>query len=153
MECHLQESDEKIGKKDIISEHIPNSYLFVRGSPFIDRNPECYCILKICGDKHELMHHFNNDLVNLAKEYYTNIMKKNEPAIYNEESINKFKAETSCHICGEEFTNNNKVYDHCHVTGKYRGAAHDNCNLHLSMPKFMPVFIHNLKYDSKIFIE
>lgn len=72
----------------------------------------------------------------------------------NKESINKFIAKTSSHICGEEFTNNNnKIYNHYHVTGKYRGAAHDNCNLHLSMPRFIKIFIHNLKYISKIFIE
>ena len=40
-----------------------------------------------------------------------------------------------CHICKKRFSidDDNKKYfkvkDHCHYTGKYRGAAHDICNL------------------------
>ena len=35
-----------------------------------------------------------------------------------------------------------KIRDHCHYTGKYRGAAHSICNLKLSVPeKFLQFFI------------
>ena len=34
---------------------------------------------------------------------------------------------------------NFKVKDHCHYTGKYRGAAHDICNLRYKTPKEIPV--------------
>ena len=36
-----------------------------------------------------------------------------------------------------------KVKDHCHYTGKYRGAAHDICNLRYRIPKKIPVVFHN----------
>ena len=36
-----------------------------------------------------------------------------------------------------------KVRDHCHYTGKYRGAAHDICNLRYKTPKEIPVVFHN----------
>ena len=36
-----------------------------------------------------------------------------------------------------------KVRDHCHYTGKYRGAAHSNCNLNYEIPKEIPVVFHN----------
>ena len=36
-----------------------------------------------------------------------------------------------------------KVRDHCHYTGKYRGAAHNNCNLSYKTPKEIPVVFHN----------
>ena len=40
--------------------------------------------------------------------------------------------------------NNDKVRDHCHLTGKYRGAAHYICNLQFKKPKFIPViFLKN----------
>ena len=42
----------------------------------------------------------------------------------------------------------NKVRDHCHITGNYRGAAHSECNLNYRIkPKSwnLPVVIHNLK--------
>ena len=36
-----------------------------------------------------------------------------------------------------------KVKDHCHYTGKYRGAAHDICNLRYKTPEEIPVVFHN----------
>ena len=41
-----------------------------------------------------------------------------------------------------------KVYDHCHYTGKYRGAVYNICNLRYKIPKQIPVVFHNVsKYD------
>ena len=52
-----------------------------------------------------------------------------------------------CYICKKEFDKNDKkhykVRDHCHYTGKYRGAAHDICNLRYKIPKEIPVVFHN----------
>ena len=36
-----------------------------------------------------------------------------------------------------------KVRDHCHFTGKFRGAAHSICNLHYKVPQEIPVKIQN----------
>ena len=36
-----------------------------------------------------------------------------------------------------------KVRDHCHNTGKYRGAAHDVCNLRYKILKEIPIVFHN----------
>ena len=36
-----------------------------------------------------------------------------------------------------------KVRDHCHYTGKYRGAAHNICNLRHKIPKEIPIVFHN----------
>ena len=44
--------------------------------------------------------------------------------------------------------------DHCHLTGKFRGVAHKDCNLKYRVPKFFPVVFHNLSgYDSHLFIK
>ena len=46
-----------------------------------------------------------------------------------------------------------KVRDHCHYTGKFRGAAHNSCNLEYQKPNFFPVVFHHLSgYDAHIFI-
>ena len=45
----------------------------------------------------------------------------------------------------------NKVRDHCHITGKYRGAAHSQCNLKLKIPSKIPIIFHNLQgYDGHL---
>ena len=52
-----------------------------------------------------------------------------------------------CYICKKEFSNNKKknykVRDHCHYTGKYRGAAHNICNLRHKVSKEIPLVFHN----------
>ena len=56
----------------------------------------------------------------------------------------------NCWIFTEEITNDkDKVRDHCLITGKYRGAAHKECNSKLRIPGKLPVIFHNLQgYDS-----
>ena len=47
-----------------------------------------------------------------------------------------------------------KVRDHCHYTGKFRGAAHSICNLNYKVPQEIPIKIHNgSKYDYHFIIK
>ena len=39
--------------------------------------------------------------------------------------------------------NSDKVKDYCYFTGKYRGAAHNTCNLKYKIPNNFPVIFHN----------
>ena len=65
----------------------------------------------------------------------------------------EFDKEEICYICNEAL-NGDKVRDHCHFTGKYRGAAHNSCNLQCSKPLILPVILHNLQgYDAHLFIK
>ena len=68
--------------------------------------------------------------------------------------IIKHEQTTKCYLCDKEFTpEDNKVRDHDHHNGHYRGALHNSCNLKLQNGKFVPVMFHNLKgYDSHVFI-
>ena len=66
------------------------------------------------------------------------------------------EAAEKCHICLKEFNDlrNRKVRDHCHYTGLYRRAAHNNCDLKYLIPGYMPVVFHNLsRYDAPLFIK
>ena len=50
--------------------------------------------------------------------------------------------------------NDVKVRDHCHITGKYRGSAHRNCNINLKLNHKIPVVFHNLKnYGSHLIMQ
>ena len=60
-----------------------------------------------------------------------------------------------CYICKKTFTKDNKkVRDHCHLTGKYRGAAHNKCNINYKITKDIPVVFHNGSlYDNHFIIK
>ena len=67
----------------------------------------------------------------------------------------KAKEKTNCYLCEKPLLQKNyrdAVKDHCHLTGNYRGTAHNNCNLKLRInPKTdqIPVVFHNLRgYDA-----
>ena len=66
-------------------------------------------------------------------------LTKKEEENYNNQKV--------CHICKKEFDKcdkkHHKVRDHCHYAGKYRGAAHNICNLRYKIPKEIPIVFHN----------
>ena len=74
-----------------------------------------------------------------------------------------YEEQKECYICQKEFCYHknekiNKLYkkvrDHCHFTGKFRGAAHSICNLHYNVPQELPVKIHNSSvYDYHFIIK
>ena len=77
--------------------------------------------------------HFSKNLVMAAKQ------------------TEEFERSNICWICGKLINFDEKVRDHCHIKGKYRGAAHWSCNINLKISKKMPVIFHNLKgHDSHL---
>ena len=79
-------------------------------------------------------------------------MKKhfNKNLMMAEEEEHLFQESSNCWICKKLINNDDeKLRDHCHVTGKFRGAVHWNCNINFQLTKKVPVIFHNLKgYDS-----
>ena len=67
----------------------------------------------------------------------------------------EFENAKICWICQKGFEKKDKkVRDHDHFTGKFRGAAHNQCNLQFKKPKFTPVIFHNLSgYDAHLFVK
>ena len=55
------------------------------------------------------------------------------------EHENNYQNLEDCWICNDKKLDKNKVRDHCHITGKYRVAAHSQCNLKLKISKKLPI--------------
>ena len=75
----------------------------------------------------------------------SNCEKKEMLPLTKEEE--KYNNQEVCYICKKEFDkSDNKHYqvrDHCHYTGKYRGAVHNISNLRYKIPKDIPIVFHN----------
>jgi len=79
--------------------------------------------------------------------------KRPRKIIFTKTDKKKYTKATKCHICEKEL-GDDRVRDHCHLSGKFRGAAHNNCNLNYQVPKFFPIILHNLSgYDCHLFIK
>ena len=92
------------------------------------------CMKKFCKDLRE----HATKIINYEKKQMIPLTIE-EKMHYTEQDI--------CYICKKEFDKSKrkhyKVRDHCHYTGKYRGAAHNICNLRYKIPKEIPVVFHN----------
>ena len=96
---------------------------------------------------------FLDRLVEIEKicvEYLFN----NTRMIFTRKDEHDFFTSRYCYICKKPFKLfSEKVRDHCHITGKYRGAAHNRCNLQLRKTYKIPVFFHNWRgYDSHLIV-
>ena len=67
----------------------------------------------------------------------------------------RFQIANCCWICNKLFdVGDEKVRDHCHVTGKFRGTAHLSCNANCKLSKKVLEIFHNLRgYDSHLIIK
>ena len=93
------------------------------------------------------MEKFFKDLREHATKRINYEKKKNIPLTKKEEKNHNMQK--VCYICKKEFNTDDsdkkhhKVKDHCHDTGKYRGAVHNICNLRYRIPKEIPIVFHN----------
>ena len=123
-----------------INKHTPSGYsLFTHCSFDKTKNKlDCYrgedCMKKFCKGLREHM----TKIINHEKQ-------KMIP-LTTEEEIN-YNTQKVCNICEKEFDKSDKKYykvkDYCRYTRKYRGAAHNICNLRYRVPKEIPRVFHN----------
>ena len=83
--------------------------------------------------------------------YFKDKLKTIMPLVMKEGEEEAFIVAEICHYCNRVL-NGDRVRDHDHFNGNYRGAAHAKCNLNASKPTFVPMFFHNGgKYDIHLF--
>ena len=114
------------------------------------------CVLFRAKDENEdvsqkFIEMLEEDIKKIYKEF--NFSKKMLPLTKKEQS--EFENAKICWICQKGFEKKDKkVRDQCHFTGKFRGAAHNKCNLQFKKPTFTPVIFHNLSgYDAHLFVK
>ncbi|CAC5420031.1 unnamed protein product [Mytilus coruscus] len=76
---------------------------------------------------------FYDDLIDKFKAWVDQFQERGSGFDFNSiKSVqyeeDEFQEATECYICGKEFEENNKVREHDHLSGKYRGAACQSCN-------------------------
>ena len=140
LECLLKKLDTCHNNPDLLSttkinQHIPSGYSIYTNYSFDKSNNKLSyyrgedCMKRFCKD---------------LKDHATKIIdfKKKSMIPLTKEEEDNYNKENICYICKKEF-NNDKVRDHCHFTGKHRGAAHNTCNLRYKIPKNIPVIFQN----------
>ena len=141
LECLLKKIDTCYNNPDLssttkINQHIPSGYSIYTNCSFDKSNNKLSyyrgedCMKRFCKD---------------LKDHATKIIdfKKKTMIPLTKEEVDNYSKENICHICKKDFNNDGKVRDHCHFTGKYRGAAHNTCNLRYKIPTNIPVIFHN----------
>ena len=66
-----------------------------------------------------------------------------------------YKNNNICRFCGKNIESD-KVRDHCHLTGEYRGPAHKTCNINVTQKQsnFIPIVFHNFSnFNCHMFFE
>ncbi len=151
-ESVLMKTNQEISLKNISThKHIPASYAFI----IIKGESEVF--YKSFYRGFDCMKVFLNDLNIQSMIISANLEEIVEMIPLTENEMIEHESTEYCYLCKEKFSDIDvdlkKVYDHCHLTGKYRGAAHQSCNLRYKMPKKIPLIFHNLKnYDSHFII-
>ena len=99
---------------------------------------------------------FVRDLQQEAKQLFDEYIVTPNPMLFTATDLLSFRSADTCYICAKQL-GDDKVRDHCHITGSYRGAAHSACNLMYRLIKSgwkLPVIIHNLKcYDGRLIVK
>ena len=115
--------DDRFSKPIVIYRGVNTAYEFIRS--ILKEHKYCKKMMK---------DQFNKNLVMTDKEEYL------------------FQQSNTCWICKKIIDNDDeKVRDHCHITGKFRGSAHWDCNINFELTKNIPVIFYNLKgYDGHL---
>ena len=84
-----------------------------------------------------------------------NFKNTKKDIIMTQKDDEDYKNDNICRFC-ERNIESDKVRDHCHLTGKYRGPANNVCNINVKQKdsNFIQVAFHNFsKYDCHMFFK
>ena len=96
---------------------------------------------------------FSQELLALAEQVEA-LHEHQKPMNLTPVEEETFRDASRCHICQQLLDSRIRVRDDCHLTGRFRGAAHEECNLNYQDSRTIPIIFHNLSgYDSHLIIK
>ena len=155
-ECINQPTGDREAAPKVLYKQIPIAVGFYIISPFGNNYSSYFGESCVTWFVNEML-----TLENIASNYFeTNLPLEITPeeGVASQESFQQSKV---CWLCENplgdaEGASHDKVRDHDHLTGKYRGAAHNKCNLNCKKKSssFVPIFFHNFSgYDCHLIFE
>ena len=98
---------------------------------------------------------FVNEVIRLENKIAFYFKNTNKDIIMTDKDEEDYRNNNICRFC-EKNIESDKVRDHCHLTGKYRGPAHSICNINVTQKQsnFIPFIFHNFSnYDCHMFFK
>ena len=140
--------------------HEPSGYcLYIKALDGLNTNFKPIVYTKKTPDE-DISKKFIKHVVKLTHQIYQEYYLKPKPYNLTSQEEKDFQSARYCQICEKKLFRDKitekilKVRDHCHFTGEYRGAAHNECNLNCKKTLILPVIFHNLQgNDSHLFIK
>jgi len=135
-------SKKSIGQANLLNEHEPSGYCLAISDSYAKKKDKIkYSLYRGANS----MNLFLKELYQVSETLLIENEKKKPMQKLSKAQLRQFKNSQTCHICQFKLQNSEKVKDHCHVTGKFRGAAHHSCNAQFIQPKRIPVVMHSFK--------
>ena len=98
---------------------------------------------------------FVKEVIKLENKMAFYFKETKKDIIMTQEDEEDYKNNNNCRFCEKEILSN-KVRDHYHLTGKYKGPAHNTCNINVKQKdsNFIPFAFHNFSnYDCHMFFK
>ena len=98
---------------------------------------------------------FVDQIIKLENKMAFYFKNTNKDIVMTDKDEEDYKNNNVCRFC-EKIIESDKVRDHCHLAGNYRGPAHSNCNINVTQNQsnFIPIIFHNFSnYDCHMFFK
>ena len=96
-----------------------------------------------------------NEVIKLENKMVFYFKNTKKDIVMAEDDEDDYRKNNNCRFCEKEIVSD-KVRGHCHLTGKYRGPAHNSCNINVKQKNssFIPFAFHNFSnYDCHMFFK
>ena len=128
-------------------EHLPCSFAYKLVSGVVPDFSRHFFSHRVEDVGEMFVRNLQEEVEQLLQEYIATLQQR---LVLTEAELRSFHTVINCYICNQPLEGD-KVCDHCHILGIFRGTAHISCDLAYRISKSewkLPVIIHNHRgYD------